>query len=70
MDMEYMKARLEVVDSNSRLRLERELAGLGKQLSDYQTDIDSAAASLSLRIQDVEAQNAKVTALVEMYTPD
>lgn len=68
--MQHMKARLEVVESNSRLQLERELGGLGKQLSDYQTDSHSAAASLSLRIQDLEAQNAKVIVLVETYTPD
>lgn len=61
LDMQNMKTRLEAVESNSRLRLERELASVGKQLSDYQTDSVSAAASLSLKIQDLEAQNAKVT---------
>lgn len=67
-DIQHMKAKLEAVESNSQLRLEQELAGLGKQLSDYQADSHSASASLSLRIQDLEAKNAKVTALVELYT--
>ncbi|XP_076584359.1 uncharacterized protein sun2 [Chaetodon auriga] len=61
LDMQDMKAKLEVVDSESRLRLEQELAGLGRQLVDYQTDSHSSAASLSLRIQALEAQNAKLS---------
>ncbi|XP_070783098.1 SUN domain-containing protein 2 [Enoplosus armatus] len=61
LDMQQMKAKLEVVDSDSRLRLEQELAGLGRQMVDYQTDSHSAAASLSLRIQALEAQNAKLS---------
>ncbi|XP_073329841.1 uncharacterized protein sun2 isoform X2 [Pagrus major] len=61
LEMQDMKARLEVVDSDSRLRLEQELAGVGRQLVDYQTDSHSATASLSLRIQDLEAQNAKLS---------
>lgn len=64
LEMQDMKARLEVVDSDSRLRLEQELAGFDRQLMDYQTDSHSAAASLSLRIQALEAQNAKVTFLL------
>lgn len=63
LDMQDMKAQLQVVDSDSRLRLEKERAGFDKQLVDYQTDSHSAAASLSLRIQALEAQNAKVTFL-------
>ncbi|XP_071360239.1 uncharacterized protein sun2 [Trachinotus anak] len=59
-DMQAMKARLEVADSDGRLRLEQEVAGLGKQMADYQTDSHAAVASLSLRIQALEAQNAKL----------
>lgn len=70
LDLQDMKAKLEVVDSDSRLRVEQELAGLGRRMVDYQTDSRSAAASLILRIQALEAQNAKVTPLVEMYTTD
>lgn len=70
LDMQDMKAKLEVVNSDSQLRLEQELAGLSRQMGDYQTDSRSDAASLILRIQALEAQNAKVTALVEMYTTD
>ncbi|XP_041789257.1 SUN domain-containing protein 1 isoform X3 [Chelmon rostratus] len=61
LDMQDMKAKLEVVDSESRLHLKQELAGLGRQLVDYQTDSHSAAADLSLRIQALEAQNAKLS---------
>ncbi|KAE8300510.1 SUN domain-containing protein 1 Protein unc-84-like protein A Sad1/unc-84 protein-like 1 [Larimichthys crocea] len=60
LDMQNMKANLELVDSDSRLRLEQELAELGRQLMNYQTESRSAAASLSIRIQDLEAQNAKL----------
>ncbi len=68
MEMQDMKAKLEVVDSDSRLRLEQELASLGRQMVDYQADSRSAVARLRLQIQALEVQNAKVTALVEMYT--
>lgn len=68
LDMQNMKANLELVDSDSQLRLEQELAELGRQLMNYQTESRSAAASLSIRIQDLEAQNAKVTAPVVMST--
>ncbi|XP_030289296.1 SUN domain-containing protein 1 isoform X2 [Sparus aurata] len=61
LDMQDMKAQLQVVDSDSRLRLEKERAGFDRQLVDYQTDSHSAAASLSLRIQALEAQNAKLS---------
>ncbi|XP_029360352.1 uncharacterized protein sun2 [Echeneis naucrates] len=57
-EMKTLKARLEVVDSDSRVHLEQELAGLGKQMADYQTDSRSAAASLTVRIQTLEIQNA------------
>lgn len=61
LDMQDMKAQLEVQDSDGRLRLEQDLAGLGRQVLDYQTDSHSTAASLSLRIQALEAQNAKLS---------
>ncbi|XP_070684618.1 SUN domain-containing protein 1 [Pempheris klunzingeri] len=61
LDMHAMKAKLEAVDSDSRLRVEQELAGLSRQMVDYQTDSHSAAASLILRIQALEAQNAKLS---------
>ncbi|XP_074486954.1 uncharacterized protein LOC141765034 isoform X1 [Sebastes fasciatus] len=61
LDMQDMKAQLEVVDSDSRLRLEQEVSGLGRQMVDYQTDSHSAAASLSIRIRALEAQNAKLS---------
>lgn len=63
-DVQSVKARLEVLDSESRLRLEQEVAGLGQQMEDYQTDSRSSAASLILRIQALEAQNAQVLVLV------
>lgn len=68
LDLENMKARLEGVDSSNRLFLERELAVLAKQLSDFKTDFKSATASLKIRIQDLEAQNTKVTAVIETST--
>ncbi|XP_008298893.1 uncharacterized protein sun2 isoform X2 [Stegastes partitus] len=61
LDMQDMKAKLEAVDSNGQLRLEQELAGLGRQMEDYQTDSRSAAATLSLRIQTLEEQNTKLS---------
>ncbi|XP_023146921.1 uncharacterized protein sun2 [Amphiprion ocellaris] len=61
LDMQDMKANLEVVDSDSRLRLEQELAVLGRQVEDYQVDSRSAAASLNLRIQTLENQNTKLS---------
>ncbi|XP_028272163.1 SUN domain-containing protein 2 [Parambassis ranga] len=61
LDVQVIKAKLEAADSDSRLRLEQEVAGLGRQMADYQTDSHSAAASLSLKIQNLEAQNAKLS---------
>ncbi|KAM7394632.1 hypothetical protein PAMP_021420 [Pampus punctatissimus] len=61
LDMHNMKAKLEAVDSDSRLRLEKEVAVLGRRMAAYQTDSNSAAGSLSLRIQALEAQNAKLS---------
>lgn len=59
-DVQSVKARLELLDSQSRLRLEQEVSGLGQQMEDYQTDSRSSAASLIRRIQALEAQNAQV----------
>ncbi|XP_059188918.1 uncharacterized protein LOC131971449 isoform X2 [Centropristis striata] len=61
LDMQDLKAKLEVVDSDSQLRLEQEVAGLGRQMDDHQTDRLSATDSLSLRMQALEAQNAKLS---------
>uniref|UniRef100_UPI003AAC5E1A uncharacterized protein sun2 isoform X1 n=2 Tax=Centroberyx gerrardi TaxID=166262 RepID=UPI003AAC5E1A len=61
LDMQGMRARLEAADSDVRLRLEKEVAGLDRQMAEYQTEGRSAAASLDLRIQAVEAQNAKLS---------
>ncbi|XP_051802068.1 uncharacterized protein sun2 isoform X2 [Acanthochromis polyacanthus] len=60
LDMQNMKAGLEAVDSDGRLRLEQDLAVLGRQIEDYQKDSRSAAASLNLRIQTLEKQNTKL----------
>ncbi|XP_041642130.1 uncharacterized protein si:dkey-92f12.2 isoform X2 [Cheilinus undulatus] len=61
LDIQDMKANLDSVDLNSRLRLEQEVTGLGKKMVDYQTDTSNTAASLSLKIQALEAQNAKLS---------
>ncbi|XP_034740371.1 uncharacterized protein si:dkey-92f12.2 isoform X1 [Etheostoma cragini] len=61
LDMQDVIAKLEVVDSDSRLRLEKEVSGLVRQMVDYQTDSHSAAASLRLKIQALESQNAKLS---------
>lgn len=60
-DLENMKTRIEDVDLNNRVYLEREHAVFDKQLSDFH----SATASLKLRIQDVETKNEKVTSQKE-----
>lgn len=65
LDLMDMRAQLKAADSDGRLRLEKEVAGLSRQIADYQSGSHaastSASASLDLRIQAVEAQNAKVT---------
>lgn len=63
LDMHNMKAKLEAVDSNNRQRLEQEVAGVGRQMAEYQTESHTTQSSLSLRVQALEAQNAKVTSL-------
>ncbi|XP_035035450.1 uncharacterized protein sun2 [Hippoglossus stenolepis] len=61
LDMQGIKASLDTVDSDTRLRLKQEVAGLGRKMVEYQTDSRSAAAGLSLRIQAVEAENSKLS---------
>lgn len=61
LDLENMKTRIEDVDLNNRVYLEREHAEFDKQLSDFH----SATASLKLRMQDIETKNEKVTSLIE-----
>lgn len=58
-DMENIKARLEDVNVNNRLYLEREHAVFGRRLSDVHSD----TAKLKLRVQDIESKNTKVTRL-------
>ena len=64
LDMQVMTAKLEVVDSEVRRHVEQEVAGLVRQVAGYQTDSHSAAANLIIKIQTLEAQNAKVTVLI------
>ncbi|XP_019958172.2 uncharacterized protein sun2 [Paralichthys olivaceus] len=61
LDMQGIKASLGAVDSDTRLRLKQEVAGLDRKMVGYQTDSQTAAAGLSLRIQAVEAENAKLS---------
>ncbi|XP_067441460.1 uncharacterized protein sun2 isoform X2 [Thunnus thynnus] len=61
LDMQGMKAKLEAVESDSRLRLEEEVAGRERQMAAYQTDSQSAISSLILKIEALEAQNAKLS---------
>lgn len=60
-DMQDMKVKLNTVDQNIQLRLEQVVAALDKKMLDSETDTNNAAASLSLRIQALEAQNAKLS---------
>lgn len=64
-DFQVLNARINSVESNSQLHLKRELAVFQQQLLHFQQN-DVSAADLSLRIQELEAQNAKLTALVQM----
>ncbi|XP_013870983.1 SUN domain-containing protein 2 isoform X3 [Austrofundulus limnaeus] len=61
LDVKVMRAKLEAVDSDIRRHVEQEVSGLDKQIAEYQTDSRSAATSLSLKIQTLEAQNAKLS---------
>lgn len=58
--MKDMQVKLEVMDSNSQTRLKQEVSVLLGQMSETQTFSQSAADSLALRIQTLEAQNSKV----------
>lgn len=58
--MKDMQVKLEVMDSNSQTRLKQEVSVLLRQMSETQTFSQSAADSLALRIQTLEAQNSKV----------
>ncbi|XP_054459769.1 SUN domain-containing protein 1 isoform X2 [Anoplopoma fimbria] len=60
LEVEDLRAQLEVADSDGRLRLEQQVSALSRQMVDYQTH-RSAADGLSLRIQALEAQNAKLS---------
>ncbi|XP_062291806.1 uncharacterized protein LOC133996235 isoform X1 [Scomber scombrus] len=60
-DMQGMKAKLEAVGSDSRLHLNEEVAGLQRQIAAFQTESHSSASSLRLKIQALEAQNAKLS---------
>lgn len=66
LDMQNMKAKLEAVNSDSRLRLEQEVSGLDRKMMEYQTESHTGQSSLSLRIQALEAQNAKVTSVIQL----
>lgn len=61
--MEKIKARLEDVNLKNHLYLEREHAVFDRQLSDIHSD----AASLKLRIQDIESKNTKVRTLTKRW---
>lgn len=61
LDMQGMKAKLEAVELDSRLRLEEEVAGRERQMAAYQTDSQSAISGLILKIEALEAQNAKLS---------
>ncbi|CAB1436106.1 unnamed protein product [Pleuronectes platessa] len=61
LDLQGIKSSLDAGDSDTRLRLQQEVAGLGRKMMEYQTDSRSAAVGLSLRIQAVEAENSKLS---------
>uniref|UniRef100_A0A096LVJ1 SUN domain-containing protein n=2 Tax=Poecilia formosa TaxID=48698 RepID=A0A096LVJ1_POEFO len=60
LDMDFLKAKIEA-DSDIRRLLQQEVSGLGKQMENHQMDSRSTAASLSLKIQTLETQNAKLS---------
>ncbi|XP_068455655.1 SUN domain-containing protein 2 isoform X2 [Clinocottus analis] len=57
LDLQDASARLAAANSDEHLHLTRELSGLGGQMEDHR----STATVLGLRIQDLEAQNAKLS---------
>ncbi|XP_028312318.1 uncharacterized protein LOC114469233 [Gouania willdenowi] len=60
LDMVDLKKHLKDVNANSRLNLKQEISALDKQISDYHKEGQSAAASLMLKIERLEAENAKL----------
>ncbi|XP_061576501.1 klaroid protein [Cololabis saira] len=61
LDMQVMTSKLEALGSDVRHHVEQEVAGVSRRMKDYQTYSQSAAASLNLKIQTLEAQNAKLS---------
>ncbi|CAN9510618.1 unnamed protein product [Ophioblennius macclurei] len=61
LDLQSMKVKLETADSSRQAQLQQEVTGLSRQIASYQTDSNSAAASLSLRIQTLETQSAQLS---------
>ncbi|XP_053714028.1 SUN domain-containing protein 1 isoform X1 [Synchiropus splendidus] len=60
-DLQIMKAKLDAAASSGLLHLEKEVAQLGHQLSQYQAAGHATADALVGRIQDLEAQNSKLS---------
>ncbi|RVE75873.1 hypothetical protein OJAV_G00003120 [Oryzias javanicus] len=61
LDMQVMNAKLEASDSSLRLHVEQEVAGLAKQIQGSQAESHAAAASISLKIQNLEALSDKLS---------
>lgn len=64
LEVQDVKAQLEAAaaaDSDDRLRLQQQVSGLVERMLSDQTDSRSAAAGLRLRLQALEAQNAKLS---------
>ncbi|KAM6939945.1 SUN domain-containing protein 2 [Xenentodon cancila] len=61
LDVQVMKSKLEALGSDVRHHVEQEIAALSRQMRDYETGSQSTATSLSLKIQTLEAQNAKLS---------
>ncbi|XP_076027864.1 uncharacterized protein sun2 isoform X2 [Genypterus blacodes] len=60
LDMQDLRTRLEAAGSDGRLRLEEEMARLSRQMADYQRGDQAAGTNLHLKVEAVEAQNAKL----------
>ncbi|XP_026159593.1 uncharacterized protein sun2 isoform X2 [Mastacembelus armatus] len=60
LDIHDMKAKLEAMELDSQLHLQ-EVAGLGRKMADYQKEGHTTATGLNVRIQSLEAQNAKLS---------
>ncbi|KAF7649622.1 hypothetical protein LDENG_00138560 [Lucifuga dentata] len=56
-----VRMRLQLAEADGRRRLQDEVAGFSRQIADYQSDFSSVSSSLNQRIQDLEAQNAKLS---------